>query len=106
MAISVGRLPHPERSEQLARYGARLVALASYTAAVAVAFALLAPVLRSGEPAPVLPEPVAGGTYTVRPGDTLALIAADRGISVARILALNPDVEPLRLAPGAELRVR
>jgi hypothetical protein len=110
MAISVGRVPqHGPGAERFFRYGARLSALVAYGVAVAVAVALLAPVLPRGEPSPA-PAGATAGTraklYETKPGDTLAVVAARRGISVTRLLALNPDVEPLGLEPGAQLRVR
>ncbi|MGH3006915.1 MAG: LysM peptidoglycan-binding domain-containing protein [Gaiellaceae bacterium] len=106
MAITVERVPHrQERAEQVLRYGTRLVAGAAYGAAVAGAVVLFAPLFRS-EPARTVtftpPEPE---LTTVRRGETLDLVAARNGISVARLLALNPDVQPLGLEPRQKLRV-
>ncbi|MGH3114421.1 MAG: hypothetical protein ACRDOP_13250 [Gaiellaceae bacterium] len=48
MAISVGRVHRrTARAEQALRYGARLTAFVAYATAVAVAYVLFAPLLRS-----------------------------------------------------------
>lgn len=46
-----------------------------------------------------------GGSYTVRPGDTLSGIAASHGTSVAALAALNGMSDPNRLAVGRVLSV-
>jgi hypothetical protein len=89
------------------RQGARFVAIAAYTFAVAVAFVLLSPVLPSrGSDASALvptgPEPV---LYTVAPGETYAGIAAGHGISLAQVFALNPELTPLTHAGGKQIVV-
>jgi hypothetical protein len=88
------------------RQGSRLVAIAAYAAAVAVAFVILSPALpsRGSEVAvvPTGPQPV---LYTVAPGETYAGIAAGRGISIARLFALNQDLTPLTHAGGKQLVV-
>ena len=43
--------------------------------------------------------------WFVRPGDTLMEIAARTGVSVARLQAFNPDVDPLSLVPGQRLKL-
>ena len=43
--------------------------------------------------------------WIVRPGDTFMEIAARTGVSVARLQALNPDVDPLSLVPGQRLKL-
>jgi LysM repeat protein len=45
-------------------------------------------------------------TYEVQSGDTLLSIAHRSGVSVARIEALNPEVDPQILIAGEELRLR
>ncbi len=45
-------------------------------------------------------------TYVVKSGDTLVSIAARTGISVAHILALNPEVDPQILIAGETLKLR
>jgi LysM repeat protein len=45
-------------------------------------------------------------TYTVKSGDTLSGIAAKTGLSVAHIVALNPDVDPNALSVGEKLTLR
>jgi LysM repeat protein len=41
----------------------------------------------------------------VRPGDTLAQISANTGLSVALLEAYNPSVNPLALSPGERLNL-
>ena len=43
--------------------------------------------------------------WIVRPGDTLTEIATKTGVSVAQILAFNPDVDPFGLVPGQRLKL-
>jgi LysM repeat protein len=43
--------------------------------------------------------------WTVRPGDTLAQISADTGLSVDLLQAYNPTVNPLALTPGERLNL-
>jgi len=45
-------------------------------------------------------------TYVVQNGDTLTSIAHRTGVSVARIQALNPSVDPQVLISGEKLRLR
>jgi LysM repeat protein len=44
--------------------------------------------------------------YTVETGDTLIAIAHKTGVSVAEILALNPEVDPQILIAGETLKLR
>jgi LysM repeat protein len=44
--------------------------------------------------------------YVVRAGDTLVSIAAAQGVPLARLLQLNPKVEPTSLFIGDEIRLR
>lgn len=108
MAISVGRVPERHvRTEAAFRFVTRLAAFGAYAAALLVAFTLFAPLFRSegtaGRPALTPPAPVE--TTIVRRGETLAVVAARNGLSVARLLALNPELQPLGLEPGRRLRV-
>jgi len=51
--------------------------------------------------------PMSGETYTVKPGDTLSGTAAKYGVSVAQIMALNPDIKnSSRIRTGQKIRVR
>jgi LysM repeat protein len=45
-------------------------------------------------------------TYTVETGDTLTAIAHKTGVSVAEILALNPEVDPQILIAGQTLKLK
>ncbi|MFZ1472584.1 MAG: LysM peptidoglycan-binding domain-containing protein [Anaerolineae bacterium] len=58
-------------------------------------------------PATATPVRDASGTtrYTIRAGDTLSAIAARFNTSVARLLALNPGLNPSRLQVGAQILV-
>ena len=44
-------------------------------------------------------------TYTVRPGDTLALIAERTGVSVEELQELNPEIDPNSLTVGEKIRL-
>lgn len=48
----------------------------------------------------------APASYVVESGDTLTSIARATGVSVARIEALNPDVDPQILIAGETLKLR
>jgi LysM repeat protein len=43
--------------------------------------------------------------WTVRPGDSFAVIAARTGLSTDQLQAYNPNVDPLALTPGARLNL-
>lgn len=45
-------------------------------------------------------------SYVVRSGDTLSAISIDTGVSIARIQALNPNVDVQALQPGQRLKLR
>ena len=44
--------------------------------------------------------------YEIKSGDTLAVIADQRGTTVEQLLALNPDVDPVALTVGQRIRVK
>ena len=44
-------------------------------------------------------------TYTVRPGDTLAAIAAQTGVSVEQLMELNPDLDPNSMSVGDKIKL-
>ncbi|HWB23637.1 MAG TPA: LysM domain-containing protein [Gaiellaceae bacterium] len=52
---------------------------------------------------PAAPTPK---TYIVRPGDTLASIAAKTGVGKARLATLNPKVQPTSLFIGEKIKLR
>lgn len=56
-------------------------------------------------PPPAFQEPVAEGTYVVRPGETLGSIADRLGIPLAQLISANPSVDPRFLRPGMALRI-
>ena len=45
-------------------------------------------------------------TYTVKRDDTLGLIAEKTGVSVDRLLELNPDLDPQALVAGQKITLR
>jgi len=45
-------------------------------------------------------------TYTVKLNDTLGLISEKTGVSVERIEALNPDLDPQNLIVGQKIKLR
>jgi len=44
-------------------------------------------------------------TYVVKTGDTLSAIAEKNGVTQAKIIALNPDLDPATLAPGQKIKL-
>jgi LysM repeat protein len=44
--------------------------------------------------------------YTVQTGDTLGAIAERTGVSVERLLVLNPELDPQALVAGQRIRLR
>ena len=44
--------------------------------------------------------------YVVERGDALAAISDKTGVSVERLMALNPTLDPLALVPGRRIRLR
>jgi LysM repeat protein len=44
--------------------------------------------------------------YTIRAGDTLASIASKTGTTVARLVQLNPGIDPTGLRVGQTIRVK
>ena len=49
---------------------------------------------------------VTGNFYTVKTGDTLAGIAEEVGVPVARLQELNPALDPQALVSGQKIRIR
>jgi LysM repeat protein len=52
------------------------------------------------------PAKTKAATYTVETGDTLTSIAHETGVPVAKILDLNPEVDPQILIAGEKLKLR
>ena len=44
--------------------------------------------------------------YTVKAGDTLGAIAEQTGVSVERLQALNPELDPQALVAGQKIKLR
>jgi LysM repeat protein len=53
-----------------------------------------------------LPRGCRKARYRVKPGDTLESISAKCDVSLAELLELNPDIDPLALNPGDRVRIR
>ncbi len=97
------------------RYGFPVVALAAVTAIVVLA----RPTPDSGKavrPTAATPDVKPAGkkprtksaraaAYSVRSGDTLAVIAERFGTSVDRLMELNPGIDPQALRVGQPIRV-
>jgi LysM repeat protein len=103
----------------LARFGAPAAFLAAATVAVLLVRAGLhttaapAPSATRTQPAVVVSNHPATRTtgpakrfYMIRAGDTLAEIADRLGVSVERLVALNPGVRPTSLRIGQRIRTR
>lgn len=105
MAVPVGP-PRFELADRLPLYGARIAAFAGYAAALLTGVALVGPVLGDDEAPAVSPLPPEPQLVQARSGDTLASLAAGGGVSMARLLALNPDLGPLGPEPGQTVRIR
>ena len=52
------------------------------------------------------PESKIPAVYVVKPGDILTTIAERTGVSVARILELNRDIDPQALVAGQQIKLR
>jgi peptidoglycan endopeptidase LytE len=99
------------RTSWPARIGAPIAFLLAATAGVLLVRAALdadtspvtpSPVTTTAPPAPISSTP---RFYTVRPGDTLSLVAVRFDTTVERLLELNPGVDATDLVPGQELRI-
>jgi LysM repeat protein len=60
----------------------------------------------SGKPATPVKSHARARFYTVRSGDILSRVAETSGVSVSRILELNPHLDPNALRLGQRLRLR
>jgi LysM repeat protein len=107
MAIPVGRVRIDLPAERLPLYGARTAAFAAYVGALTLAVLLVNQALGSEPDAAVASEELPPAQLVeARAGDSLAGLAAQEGVSVSRLLALNPDLGPLGPEPGQSVRVR
>ncbi|MGH3072945.1 MAG: LysM peptidoglycan-binding domain-containing protein [Gaiellaceae bacterium] len=106
---------------------ARYAAPAAFLAAATVAILLVRSGLENGDastPAPSIETTTTPGTtepgttattstdttgaefYEIQPGDTLAVIAAEHDTTVEQLLVLNPEIDPVALTVGQEIRVK
>jgi hypothetical protein len=95
------------RLHDLLRHTTRLVAVASYVAAVIVAIVLVRPAFQHAQ-APTARVPPAPATHQIdslRKGETVATFAARHGLELGDLLALNPSIDSLTLKAGTRLRV-
>lgn len=60
------------------------------------------------KPAPKpAPKPVAtSSVYVVKDGQDIAAVAQKSGVTVAKLIELNPDIDPVTLEPGQKLKLR
>jgi peptidoglycan endopeptidase LytE len=94
------------------RIGAPIAFLVAATAAVLLVRAGLDADTSPATPAPATTTTAPSGPisstpryYTIRPGDTLSLVAVRFDTTVDRLLELNPGVDASDLVPGQELRI-
>ncbi len=102
------------------RWAARLLAPAAFLAGVTVAVVLVRAGFGAGDEEPATtaavltsaptttakkPKPKPAVYATVESGDTLDQIAIDHDTTVARILELNPELDPNGLQVGQKVRV-
>ena len=74
---------------------------------VALALAYVVVSSRDGGSAGVArAQPDGPGTYRVRGGDTLARVAERTGVSVERLKALNPGLDPQVIVAGQRIKLR
>ncbi|MGH3022350.1 MAG: hypothetical protein ACRDNI_01720 [Gaiellaceae bacterium] len=106
MAIPVGRPRIELPTERLPLYGARTAAFAGYVAALSAAVLLVGQALDGSSATAVPSEPAPARHVEARAGDSLAVLAAQEGVSLSRLLALNPDLGLLGPEPGQSVRVR
>ena len=99
------------RTSWPARIGAPVAFLLAATAAVLLVRAGLDAETSPAGPSPVTTTAPSGAIsstprfYTIRPGDTLSLVAFRFDTTVERLLELNPGVDATDLVPGQELRI-
>lgn len=79
-------------TEATPRQGTQIPTTPTPTAPVSTASAVASPT-------------AAGKTYTMKSGDTLSVVAASYGVSVADIVAANPGLNPDTIAVGTEIRI-
>jgi LysM repeat protein len=108
---------------RLARFGAPAAFLLAATVAILLVRSGLSNGDESTPPAATTaattteapPPSTTGGTttaadgaefYTIRSGDTLAVIADRYDTTVEQLLVLNPDVDPVALTVGERIRVK
>lgn len=82
----------------------RTAATEAATARLPVATVPDRPPVEEAASAPVVIAPAAK-VHTIRAGDTFTKLSQQYSISVAAILAANPDVDPRRLAVGQKIKI-
>ena len=85
------------------------VVLVGVVVVVVVAPPTAAPATRAARARrPLRPKKVAPRkrTYRVKEGDTLTAISDKTGVPTARLIALNPGLDPQALQPGDRLKLR
>jgi len=94
----------------IARSPARFLAPVAVVAFVVAAFLLIGnagnDAKKTAKPAAPVVHRHVPKVYRVRPGDGLAAISDRYGVPVARILSMNPEVDPRSLQAGHLLQLR
>ena len=107
---------------------ARYAAPAAFLLAATIAILIIRSGLSSDETLPVTTAPVTATTtgekppetttastttaasgaeyYEIQRGDTLAVVADEFDTTVERLLVLNPDIDPVALTIGQQIRVK
>ena len=107
---------------------ARYAAPAAFLLAATIAILIIRSGLSSDETVPVTTAPVTATTaveeppetttaatttaasgaeyYEIQPGDTLAVVADEFDTTVEQLLVLNPDIDPVALTIGQQIRVK
>ncbi len=80
-------------------------ALALIAIALAGVFGVVLRLITQDTPSP--PQAKTGaGHYVVKRGDALAGISRKTGVSMDRLMELNPSLDPLALVPGQRVKLR
>ena len=59
-----------------------------------------------GTTAPTTTDPAGAEFYEIQSGDTLAVIADEHETTVEQLLVLNPEIDPVALTVGQQIRVK
>jgi hypothetical protein len=106
MAAIEPEIQREARFEPFLRRVTRLAVVSLYLIAAIVAIALVRPAFRDDGAAAVTPRaPSAPLVDTLHKGETVGTFAARHGLDLGELLALNPNIDSLRLPAGTKLRI-